>query len=68
MVFILSIVFDRRRLISTVLEAIGYKFLQYGGPLYKFEVALEEFMEMSGASLVLYFAITLASSSVESEA
>jgi hypothetical protein len=53
---------------AVVLEAIGYKFLQYGGPLYKFEVALEEFMEMSGASLVLYFAILLASSSVESEA
>jgi hypothetical protein len=51
---------------GVVLEAIGYKFLQYGTPLYKVEVAIEEFMEMLGASLILYFTILLASSSVKS--
>jgi len=51
---------------GVVLEAIGYKFLQYGAPLYKVEVAIEEFMEMFGASLILYFTILLASSSIKS--
>lgn len=51
---------------GVVLEAVGYKFLQYGTPLYKVEVAIEEFMEMLGASLILYFTILLASSNIKS--
>jgi hypothetical protein len=50
---------------GVVMEAIGYKFLQYGTPLYKLEVAIEEFMEMLGASLILYFTILLASSNIK---
>ena len=51
---------------GVVLEVIGYKFLQYGAPLHKVEVAIEEFMEMLGASLILYFTILLSSSSIKS--
>jgi hypothetical protein len=41
---------------AAVLETIGYKMLQAGAALslYRAEVALEEFFEMSGASLILY--------------
>ena len=42
------------------LEVISYQFLLDGTPqLYRAEVALEEFMEMAGASLVLYGALLL---------
>jgi hypothetical protein len=43
------------------LEAIGYQFLRSGSTplLYSAEVALEEFLEMSGASVTLYGAILL---------
>jgi hypothetical protein len=51
---------------GVVMEAIGYKFLQYGSPLYKVEVAIEESMEMLGASLILYFTLLLASSVIKS--
>jgi hypothetical protein len=50
---------------GVVMEAIGYKLLQYGSPFYKFEVAIEESMEMFGASLILYFTILLASSVIK---
>lgn len=44
------------------LEVISYQFLRDGTPLfYGLEVALEEFMEMAGASLVLYGALQLKS-------
>jgi len=41
---------------AAVLETIGYKMLNAGAALslYRAEVALEEFLEMSGASLILY--------------
>ncbi len=41
---------------AAVLETIGYKMLNAGAALssYRAEVALEEFFEMSGASLILY--------------
>jgi hypothetical protein len=51
---------------GVVMEAIGYKFLQYGSLLYKVEVAIEESMEMLGVSLILYFTILLASSVIKS--
>ena len=41
---------------AAVLETIGYKMLNAGAALslYRAEVALEEFFEMLGASLILY--------------
>jgi len=43
------------------LEAIGYQFLRSGSTplLYSAEVALEEFLEMSGASITLYGTILM---------
>ena len=43
------------------LEAMGYQFLRSGSTplLYSAEVALEEFLEMSGASVTLYGAILM---------
>jgi hypothetical protein len=51
---------------GVVMEAIGYKFMKYGTPLYKVEVAIEESMEMLGASVILYFTVSLASSVIKS--
>lgn len=51
---------------GVVMEAIGYKFMEYGTPLYKIEVAIEESMEMLGASLILYSTVLLASSVIKS--
>lgn len=42
-----------------VIETLGYKFLQTGTFLYKFEVTAEEFMEMFGGSLILLSALHL---------
>ncbi|HSB12018.1 MAG TPA: hypothetical protein VLM38_21205 [Blastocatellia bacterium] len=44
---------------AAVLETIGYKMLNAGASvgLYRFEVTLEEFLEMFGASLILYAAL-----------
>jgi hypothetical protein len=44
-----------------VLETIGYKFLGGDALVYRLEVSAEEFMEMLGASLILYTAICFAS-------
>jgi len=41
---------------AAVLESVGYKMLSAGSTLslYRAEVAVEEFFEMMGASLILY--------------
>jgi hypothetical protein len=46
---------------AAVLESIGYKMLSAGSTpsLYRAEVALEEFFEMMGASLILYAVLSL---------
>lgn len=44
-----------------MLESIGYKMISSGSPiwLYRVEVAAEEFLEMLGASLILYAVLLL---------
>src|ERR1044072_6055848 len=47
------------------IEPLGYKFLQLGSVVYKVEVTIEEFMEMFGASLVVYAALSFAQDQLE---
>ncbi|HST22074.1 MAG TPA: hypothetical protein VLR90_13200 [Blastocatellia bacterium] len=47
------------------IETLGYKFLQLGSLVYKVEVTIEEFMEMFGASLVVYAALSFAQHQME---
>ena len=47
------------------IETLGYKFLQLGSLVYKIEVTIEEFMEMFGASLVVYAALSFAQDQLE---
>ncbi|HJQ68249.1 MAG TPA: hypothetical protein VKA70_04725 [Blastocatellia bacterium] len=44
---------------ASLLETMGYEFIEKGTPLYRIEVCAEEFLEMLGASLILYTAISL---------
>ena len=47
------------------IETLGYKFLELGSFVYKVEVTVEEFMEMFGASLVVYAALSFAQHQLE---
>ena len=47
------------------LESIGYRFLQAGSLAYKIEVSAEEFLEMSGATLILHAVTTFALDSLD---
>lgn len=45
---------------GSVLEAIGYRYLQKGTFAYQVEVTAEEFLEMFGATLILRAALAFA--------
>jgi hypothetical protein len=51
---------------ASVIESVGYKFLEPGSIAYKVEVTVEEFLEMFGASLILNSAMSLAHCRLES--
>ena len=46
-------------------ETLGFKFLQLGSLVYKIEVTIEEFMEMFGASLIVYAALSFTQDQLE---
>ena len=48
-----------------VLESVGYRFLEPGSLAYKMEVSVEEFFEMSGATLILHSVTTFALDSLD---
>jgi len=50
---------------ACVLESVGYRFLEPGSLAYKIEVSVEEFFEMSGATLILHSVTTFALESLE---
>ena len=43
---------------ASVLETIGYEFIEKGTFIYRVEVSAEEFLEMLGASLILYTVVS----------
>ena len=43
---------------ASVLETIGYEFIEKGTLIYRVEVSAEEFLEMLGASLILYTVVS----------
>jgi hypothetical protein len=51
---------------ASVIESVGYKFLEPGSIAYKVEVTIEEFLEMFGASLILHSALSFALGRLES--
>jgi hypothetical protein len=51
---------------ASVIESIGYKFMQPGSIAYSVEVSVEELLEMVGASLILRSAVLFAKDRVES--